>query len=95
VSPSIWRNWIRWTILAPCLVGCHHLFETQGPPHDPLFLSKTPMTAKAQFAPPVAFAYLEPTLPRDPFLEKNAPVLVDKSDRMVPGALTNRPSGTP
>jgi hypothetical protein len=95
MSSSIWRNWLRWAILTPCLLGCHNLFGTQGPPHDPLFLSKTPMTAKAQFSPPIAFAYLEPTVPRDSFLDKDAPVVVDKNDRKVPGTLTNRPSQTP
>jgi hypothetical protein len=49
------------------------------------------MSAKAEFAPPVAFAYLEPTLPRDPSLTKSAPVLVDKNVPSVPGTLTNRP----
>jgi hypothetical protein len=87
---SIWRTWLCWAILVPCLPGCKNLFGTDGPPHDPLFLSKTPMTAKAEYAPPVALAYLEPTAPRDPYLAKNLPALADKNGRRVEGTLTNR-----
>ena len=85
-----WRNWLPWAILVPCLPGCQGLFKSEGPPRDPLFVSKTPMTAKAQYAPPVALAYLEPALPRDPCLAKDAPALADKNGRPVKGTLTGR-----
>lgn len=86
-----WRNWLRWAILVvPCLAGCRSFFAPQGPPHDPLFRNKTPIAAKAVYAPPVAFAYLEPTPPHDPF-PRQAPLLVDKESPKVPGTLTNRP----
>ena len=87
---SNWRNWLRWAILLPTLTGCQGFFGTQGPPRDPLFVSKTPMSARAEFAPPVTFAYLEPAVPRDPFSVKNDPLLADKNSRPVPGTLTNR-----
>jgi hypothetical protein len=48
------------------------------------------MTAKAEHAPPVALAYLEPTAPRDPYLAKNVPAFADKNGRPVQGTLTNR-----
>ncbi|HWY86003.1 MAG TPA: hypothetical protein VNX28_04720 [Gemmataceae bacterium] len=84
---SNWRTWVQWAVLVPCWVGC----QTQGPPRDPLFISKTPMSAKAQYGPPVAIAYLEPTLPRDPFLAASTPSFADKNVGSVPGTLTNRP----
>ena len=90
MAASNWRNWLRWAMLAPCLTGCQGFFGNDGPPHDPLFLSKTPMSAKAKLAPPVAFAYLEPALPRDPFLAKDAPIFADKNGGSVSGTLTNR-----
>jgi hypothetical protein len=92
MSASIWRGWVCWAILMTCLTGCQGLFGTQGPPHDPLFLSKTPMSARAELAPPIAIAYLEPTVPLDPSLAKNAPVLVDHNGPPVPAKLTNRPN---
>ena len=92
MSSSIWRNWLHGAILVPCLTGCQAFFGSAGAPHDPLFLSKTPVSAKAELTPPVAYAYLEPALPRDPFLAKNQPVIVEKKDRSIPGTLTNRGS---
>ena len=76
MSVSKWRNWLcGGSLLA--LVGCQSLFGPKGPPQDPLFLSKTPMTAKAVYGPPVSFAYLEPSLPRDPYFARNLPALVE------------------
>ena len=37
------------------------------------------MTAKAIYGPPISFAYLEPSLPRDPYFAKNLPALVDQN----------------
>jgi hypothetical protein len=85
-----WRNWLPWAILVPCLLGCRSLFKSEGPPRDPLFVSKTPTTAKAEYAPPVALAYLEPTVPCDPYSVKNAPAFADKNGRSIQGTLTNR-----
>jgi hypothetical protein len=93
MGASTWRNWLWWAILAPGLAGCQGLFNNQGPPRDPLFFSKTPISAKPELTPPIAFAYLEPSLPRDPFLVKNPAVFADKSGGTVPGTLTNRTSG--
>jgi hypothetical protein len=92
MSTSNWRKWLCGAILVSCLSGCRSFFTSDGPPHDPLFLSKTPMSARVDFASPVAFAYLEPTMPKDPFLAENPPVLVDKNGPSVPGTLTNRVS---
>jgi hypothetical protein len=65
------------------LAGCQGFSKSQGLPNDPLFVSKKPMEAKAKLGPPVALAYLEPSLPSDPYLAKNG--------RSVSGTLTNRP----
>jgi hypothetical protein len=90
MAASIWRTWLGWAILVPCTTGCQGFFGNQGPPHDPLFLSKTPMSAKAELAPPIAIARLEPTAPRDPYYATNAPALANQNGRPVPGTLTNR-----
>ncbi len=86
---SIWPKWLCWAFLVPGLAGCQNYFGTQGPPHDPLFLSKIPTTGKAEFTSPVAFAYLEPSMPRDPFAQ-DAGILADKNGDRVSGTLTNR-----
>jgi hypothetical protein len=70
------------------VTGCQGVFGTHEPPHDPLFISKTPISAKAQYTPPVTLAYLEPTAPRDPYSVPAA--LADKNGRPVQGTLTNR-----
>lgn len=88
---SNWRSWLRWAILVPCLTGCQGFSASQGPPHDPLFRSKTPVAAKAEYAPPVTLAYMEPTPPNTPLHKQNAPVIVDHDAPKVPGTLTNRP----
>jgi hypothetical protein len=90
MGASIWRTWLRWAILPPLLTGCQGFSGDQGVPRDPLFISRTPVTAKATFAPPVALAYLEPTVPRDPQLANNTPAVADKNGRAVQGTLTGR-----
>ncbi len=89
MAASNWRTWLWSAVLAPALIGCQGLCGTQGPPHDPLFISKAPLSAKAELNPPVAFAYLEPTMPPDPFFLKNRPVYGDTGNS-VPATLTNR-----
>ena len=90
MAASSWRSWLWWAALAPTLLGCQGLYGTQGLPHDPLFASKTPLAAKADLIPPIAFAYLEPAVPPNPFLLKDRPLYADKSGGSVPGTLTNR-----
>lgn len=90
MAASRWRSWLWWATLAPCLAGCQGLANSQNPPRDPLFFSKVPMSAKAELTPPVAYAYLEPSMPRDPFVTPKSPVYADKNGGAVPGVLTNR-----
>lgn len=75
--------------------GCKGLFGSQGLPHDPMFLDKQPVAAKARSAPPVALAYAEPTPPVNPTLADRP--LLASPPRPVPGTLMNRPrsEGTP
>jgi hypothetical protein len=74
----------------PCVPGCQNFFKSEGPPHDPLFVSKAPMTAKADHAAPVALAYVEPVLPRDPYRSDDGPTLADQNGRPVRGTLTGQ-----
>jgi hypothetical protein len=83
-----WQSWHRWAILAPLFMGCQSFFANQGPPNDPLFFSKAPMTAKVEYGPPITYAYLEPSAPLDP--RGNGTVIVEQNARPVPGTLTNR-----
>jgi hypothetical protein len=80
--------------LACSLTGCKGLFGNQGLPHDPMFLDKKPIEAKARYAPPIALAYSEPVPPTHPSAQPPAlagrPSLPPKSSP-VPGTLTNRP----
>lgn len=76
-------------VLAIALAGCKGLFGSQGLPHDPMFLDKQPIVAKAKSAPPQALAYAEPTPPVNPSLAGRP--MIAAPPRPVPGTLTNRP----
>jgi hypothetical protein len=80
-------------VLAVALAGCKGLFGSQGLPHDPMFLDKQPIAAKAKSAPPQALAYAEPTPPVNPSLAGRP--LIAAPSRSVPGTLTNRPRSEP
>ncbi len=75
-------------LLALAAAGCKGLFASQGLPHDPMFLDKQPIAAKAQSAPPITLAFAEPTPPVNPALANRALLA---APRPVPGTLTNRP----
>ena len=81
-------------VLAIGLTGCKALFGSQGLPHDPLFLDKQPIAAKANSSPPIALAYAEPTPPVNPSLA-GRPAMIAAPPRPVPGTLTNRPNSDP
>jgi hypothetical protein len=85
---SNWRSWLFCALLTPTFLGCQSIYPPAGLPRDPLFLSKTPVAAKARFAPPVVLAYREPTAPQG-FMFANVP---DNAPPTVPATLTNRPA---
>jgi hypothetical protein len=77
-------------MLMPCLAGCRNVFDRQGPPQDPLFLSRTPTAAKTTSAPPVVIACLEPAAPRNPFAGDSNTAIADNNSGSVPGTLMHR-----
>lgn len=81
-------------LLALAATGCKGLFASQGLPHDPMFLDKQPIAAKAQSAPPVTLAFAEPTPPINPNVAARRP-LIAAPPHSVPGTLTNRPRPEP
>ncbi len=81
-----WRNWVGAGLMAACL-GCQ--FASQSLPSDPLFVSRKPIEAKAEFAQPVTVAFTEPVMPLDPI------ALARQKQKTVPGVLTGRPAKAP
>ncbi len=71
-------------LAAGIFAGCKGLFGSQGLPHDPMFLDRSPVEVKAHYEPPVMLAYSEPVPPANPFLAK-------RPSGPVQGTLTNRP----
>jgi hypothetical protein len=90
VYPGRWLS----IVLALAAAGCKGLFSSQGLPHDPMFLDKQPISAKAQSAPPTALAFAEPTPPDNPALARRQPT-VAAPPQPLPGTLTQRPRPEP
>lgn len=63
--PRIWPTWVAVSMLLAA-TGCKGLFPSKGAPEDPLFLTHTPIEAKAQAGPPIHLSYSHPTMPSYP-----------------------------
>jgi hypothetical protein len=77
--------------------GCQGAFGPRQLPDDPLFFRRDPVEAKARYTPPVPLKYVEPSPPRNPYLDiagrgsaDNVTAAHLHPDRPVPGILTNR-----
>jgi hypothetical protein len=73
------KGWLLSAVLTGiCLTGCK-MSSGHAYPDDPLFVSKKPIEAKAETAPPVKVAYAEPVAPISPLalVSRPRPPLVD------------------
>lgn len=70
MMPRCWQAGLLTVMLA--LPGCKTLFSSEDKPEDPLFLTRKPIEAKANLAPPAHVAYLTPAIPPSPFANPSA-----------------------
>ncbi len=65
MSGRTWRSWLIGAAGATLLglAGCKSWFGPPKLPDDPLFLSRTPIEAKAETGPPVPVPYSDPAIP--------------------------------
>src|SRR5262245_27066911 len=65
MRPGTWR-WAGALLMALNLAGCHSGPREHPYPPDPLFVTKKPVEAKAENAPPVTTTVREPVSPPAP-----------------------------